>query len=375
MNRYRAYPDDIAKHLQVGDVLMADHPIAFTHDRDLIKDYGWVGAVRGRISELPAGVGLRLDTIGDRELSFSIVKGFDPNQPRNPAGAQGGGQWTSGGGGGSVVISHARGVLEGYHPNQASSATELYSRTADLSITSEMVYAAVPGSRDKAQEAERKIAQGTQTKDQHFVGGVYTAERQALHDAIIEKIFTAEAIERATPGADEDPTLVFLGGRGGAGKSWFSRAADSPIDAKKFLYLNSDDIKEALPEYEGWNAALVHEESSDILSRANHIARSAGLNVIVDATMRSSGSISRELDKYEDAGYRAEGYFMHTAPQVSAVRALGRFVSSGRYVPPAYVLSSTTNEATFDSMTNRFERWAVYDNNTNAGPVRVVNYD
>jgi predicted ABC-type ATPase len=174
------------------------------------------------------------------------------------------------------------------------------------------------------------------------------------------------------PGAGEQPTLYILGGRGGSGKSWFSKSPDSPFDVGKTMYINNDDFKETLPEYEGWNAALVHEEAGDIASMAHERARATGLNVTFDATLKSSRSASALVEKYMAAGYRVEGYYMHTAPQVSAVRAMGRFDHTGRYVPASYILDSTTNEKSFDSMSHQFDKWSVYDNNSGSGPVKVA---
>jgi predicted ABC-type ATPase len=186
------------------------------------------------------------------------------------------------------------------------------------------------------------------------------------------KGFTKDAVTAAMPAAGEQPTLYIVGGRGGAGKSWFSKSPDSPFDVSKTMYINNDDFKESLPEYAGWNAGSVHEEAGDIADRAHQRARGAGLNVTFDATLKSTGSIGKLIEQYEKAGYRVEGYFMHTAPQVSAVRAMGRFDHTGRYVPAQYILGSTTNEASFDAMTPHFAKWAVYDNNTGNGPVKVV---
>lgn len=302
-----------------------------------------------------------------------VEKAFNPNQARVPAGQPGGGQWTDGGGGGLSRGVSPQANLVGYAPMPAKSATELFERTYDKSITAEDVVNAIPGARQAILEAERKTAAGVQTQQLHMAAdGHYSVDRVAVHDRIISQIINPETVAAALPEEGQQPTFVVLGGRGGAGKSWFTRSSDSPIEAENFLYLNSDDIKEALPEYEGWNAGLVHEESSDIVGRANHIARSVGANVIFDATMRSTGTIDRLVEEYKAAGYRVEGYFMHTAPQVSAVRAMNRFMSSGRYVPPAYVLSSVTNERSFDALAPKMDNWAVYDNNSSSGPTLIV---
>jgi hypothetical protein len=197
---------------------------------------------------------------------------------------------------------------------------------------------------------------------------------------MLDEVFTPEAVANAMPSAGGQPTFYVLGGRGGSGKSWFSKSPDSPFDESSTVNINTDTFKERLPEYEGWNAALVHEESSDIALRAHAIAREAGLNVTFDATLKSTGTITRLVNEYKAAGYRIEGYFMHTAPQVSTVRALNRFAKPNpgqplsavnRYVPPAYVLASTGNEKVFDSLVPEFSRYAIYDNNTADGPKLV----
>ena len=59
-------------------------------------------------------------------------------------------------------------------------------------------------------------------------------------------------------------------------------------DPSKCIMLDADLIKEMMPEYEGWNAFQVHEESSDIVEAALEFARANGLNVVLDATMKTA---------------------------------------------------------------------------------------
>lgn len=324
-------------------------------------------AAARRLHEAGAAFGSHVEEgMADIRARGEIEK-YDPDQPRDE-----GGRWsdTGGGGGGSSRL----GPALHYEPVEVASAGELFLRTWDSAVTPGDIANAVPGFAAKQLEAEAKLAApgNHPTQTQYMRDGHYTPERIVVHDHILNNIFTDAKVEKALPAAGEQPTLVVLGGRGGSGKSWFSQSDRSPINASKFLYLNSDDIKEALPEYKGWNAALVHEESTDILSRADNFARRSGLNVIFDATMRSPGTMARLINEYRAAGYKIEGYYMHTAPQVSAVRAASRFMKTGRYVPPKYVLESTTNEKTFDGLRGQLDRWEVYDNNTSHGPIRVV---
>jgi hypothetical protein len=63
---------------------------------------------------------------------------------------------------------------------------------------------------------------------------------------------------------------------------------------------------------------------------------------------------------------------MFTSPEEAATRAVGRFATQGRYVPPEYVLGSTTNERTFDNLKPSFSDWAIYDNNQPGGSPKLV---
>ena len=89
-----------------------------------------------------------------------------------------------------------------------------------------------------------------------------------------------------------------LGGRGGSGKTKFSQNGNTKVYEKQnYIVLNSDEIKKKLPEYKGFNAFEVHEESWDILNKGLNLAIKKGLNVVLDGTMSnfsSSSSVSAQ---------------------------------------------------------------------------------
>ena len=151
-----------------------------------------------------------------------------------------------------------------------------------------------------------------------------------------------------------------LGGRGGSGKSKFNGLV---YDKSKYIVLDADAIKELLPEYKGYNAFEVHEESSDILKRALQKAQKAGLNVVLDGTMKSFNSTEKHLKSFDDAGYNIEMYYMHLPREKAAERALGRFMGdNGRYVPLEVLLSMKDNEDNFDKLKKYASKWAFYNN-------------
>ena len=90
--------------------------------------------------------------------------------------------------------------------------------------------------------------------------GNYTPERQKVHQKIIDEYINEANVKKYSPAPGEKSLLTVLGGRGGSGKSWLT-GKDGPIDASKSMVIDTDEVKSKLPEYEGWNAAQLHEES------------------------------------------------------------------------------------------------------------------
>jgi predicted ABC-type ATPase len=256
--------------------------------------------------------------------------------------------------------------------DQSTAASDLLSES-QRHVDVAKVIASVPNAQHQIDRARALLSQSVPTDAEVSQGGFkekdgsWTPEREKLHEHILAKVFSREAIAAATPKDNARPVASLMGGRGGSGKSWFT--SSGLVDSKSAIYLNSDDFKEALPEYQGWNAALLHEEASHILVMAEHLARDHGLNVIVDGTMRTSKQTEARTSLYKSAGYEVRGYYMHVPPEEAAKRALERFVRGGergRYVPPEYAAGSVTNEQSFDKAKEHMDHWEVYDNSTRA---------
>lgn len=223
----------------------------------------------------------------------------------------------------------------------------------------------------------KKLARGdTQTRYQ--VNGEYTEKRLKLHQEIIDKVLSPEKIKNATPKKGEKPKYIIFGGRGGSGKSWFTdkkRAAEQGrevmFDSDKYITLDADAIKSELPEYEGWNAQEVHEESSDLMKKIKKIALEKGLNIIVDGTMGYNpdkpDKVKNEVLDAKNRGYSTEAHYMFTPLQKSCINAMNRFRTkkgdySGRLVPTNILLSMQDNEKSFDSVKDIVDDWSFRDN-------------
>jgi predicted ABC-type ATPase len=202
----------------------------------------------------------------------------------------------------------------------------------------------------------------------------YTKEREKLHGKIMRELLKPNKIRTAVPSPGEKPTFMILGGRGGSGKSWFKGKV---YDPSKYVILDADEIKGKLPEFEGWNAQDVHEESSDILEQMVTKCIKKGLNVVLDGTMKTAESAIARVLRMKSAGYKTEAHYMHLPRQEAAKRAIGRFRTekgdfSGRYVPVGVVLKNTTNEDSFDQVKNFVDKWSFRDNNVKRGEQPIL---
>jgi predicted ABC-type ATPase len=243
---------------------------------------------------------------------------------------------------------------------------------AEAGQTVARVINAVPGAAEKIRLARALLARSVRTDAPVEQGGHKTADgkwtptRQELHSPILEKILTPEKVKAATPKSGERPVVHLLGGSGGSGKSWYT-GPNGTVKTDNAIYINSDDVKAMLPEYRGWNAALVHEESSHIAKTAETVARDHKLNLIIDGTMGNLAALQKRVTQYKAAGYRVEGHFMQVAHETSAKRALQRFVRGsegrqlGRFVAPEMLMAHAATQ-NFETVRNDMDAWELYEN-------------
>lgn len=237
---------------------------------------------------------------------------------------------------------------------------------------------------DEVQEA----VEAGETSQERFMrpDGTYEPERAKEHDRIFRKLF--ENSERFRPPKGEQPTVVFLGGRGGSGKSSFETPPKGTLgvyDRSKFLVLDADAIKEMLPDYDPRKAFLWHEESSDLMKAATDLARHKGLNVVLDITMQSPNTPLRRVQEFKGSGYRVEAHYMYLPASKAAQRALYRWINpdpkdgveqpkmTGRLVPPSIVLGMTQNERVFQRVAAHADKWSAYSNDVPRGqkPIKL----
>lgn len=258
-------------------------------------------------------------------------------------------------------------------PSKEFDAAAYYDKTNDPNATTESVLKDAPEEvKVKIAATEKRLKDVVPSIDKYRESGegaaaVYTPERQALHEKIIGEFLTEEKMKAATP--NNGAEFIMLGGRGASGKSWFK---GNVYDPNTSIVLDADEIKQKLPEYEGWNAFEVHEESSDILETMIAIAKSRKLNIVIDATMKTTSSAVERVKDFKESGYDIKCHYMHCPRQISAQRAVKRFGGkSGRYVPVGVVLSNTSNEKTFESVKEFASSWSFLDSSGGPPPEMV----
>ena len=264
------------------------------------------------------------------------------------------------------------------HPDDFN-AQQFAAQHDDASVTAESIVDGFgPDAKSKIEAAGQRAGSVKQTIDQHYHDGKWNDERAKLHRKLmfegvtingktVPGLLAPDRVKAATPGNGQAPTFIALGGRGGSGKSSLNGRV---YEESRAIVLDADHIKGMLPEYEGWNAHQVHEESSDVLEAVLRMAKILGVNVVLDATMKTGKSIESKVDEFKSAGFRTEAHYMHLPRQEATKRAIGRFLGGGekgRYVPPAVVLGNTKNEENFDKIKSKVDAWSFHDNSGEKG--------
>lgn len=175
------------------------------------------------------------------------------------------------------------------------------------------------------------IERETDTKILHTnEAGSYTQERQDLHDQIVADEFKhVRCIKRGSPIA------VFTGGSPGSGKSRFLEAHADYLLSPDIFHLDADEIRKALPEYQGWNATIAHRETQDIvnelLDKVGH--GNCRYDFIYDGTMNKAQKYFKLIQRVKNMGYETFILFMDVPYGVAKKRVLDRYKKTGRFVP------------------------------------------
>src|SRR5699024_3485491 len=134
--------------------------------------------------------------------------------------------------------------------------------------------------------------------------------------------------------------------------------------------IDSDNIKEQLPEYAQYQeidvneaARFVHNESSEIGNYVINTAIDEGRHFIYDGTMKSGDKYKKLIDRLEEAGYDVHIYVADVPLEVAKARSQARAERTGRKVPESIIESSHRGvPKSMEALKDRVKSYQVYDN-------------
>lgn len=201
-----------------------------------------------------------------------------------------------------------------------------------------------------------------QTKDLYTdENGNYTDDRLLLHHKIINDIKrNLNCIQ------SESPIAILTGGSPASGKSTFLKTFAPYLLSSEIMKIDADEIRAKLPEYEGWNASVTHQETKDIVNTLltdREIGIPCQFDIIYDGTMNSTKNYLPLIALLHQLGYKIFIVYMDNVPyDVVKERMLKRYQSSGRFVPVEVIDDFySKGKQALDELKSKVEGYMVID--------------
>lgn len=171
---------------------------------------------------------------------------------------------------------------------------------------------------------------------------IHTPEREHLRTEVLEKLYKRGSYSSETHDYTgeiaHDRRIDIVIGAPGAGKS--SVLVNPLSEQHKARVIDSDDAKAELPEYnKGKGADSVHRESSDIRNRLLDRAVDNGDNIVWPTVGDKLNKLLADIQTMKDNGYSVYLHLNELSAGKATGRALGRYLSEGRFIDPGVVLN------------------------------------
>lgn len=189
--------------------------------------------------------------------------------------------------------------------------------------------------------------------------GNFTQKRiQSVHRPIYDKY--SKYLQES---AQKDRKVVFMAGLPASGKTYatrgiFKKVTDDGLvvedaDGHKYVVLNADEFKNELPEYEGINAAEVHEESSLLNKSVMVMAKAMGASIVIDGVLSNKKKAMSQLNDFKGLGYKSELIHVDVPGEQSIEMAHKRFLKRNRYVPSSIIVNSV--KGVYDTVESHYQ--------------------
>lgn len=138
---------------------------------------------------------------------------------------------------------------------------------------------------------------------------------------------------------NHDKRMDIVIGLPGSGKS--SVYTERLSQEYKSRVIDTDDFREYIPEYNGSNASVVHEEASAIKDMALRKALTDGDNLLLSSIGANAKKLESDIKTFKELGYDVYLHLNELPNNKSMARAIGRYIgedgSLGRYVSPKLI--------------------------------------
>lgn len=159
---------------------------------------------------------------------------------------------------------------------------------------------------------------------------INTSERQEIRRDIIKNLYGDGA-------KNKNSEAFLIIGLPASGKSSIAKPI---IKANGALQIDSDDVKEQLPEFSnGLLAKAVHEESSNVAEDLLKFAMSNGDNIVLPLVGRTESNLQEKIGKLKESGYKVHLIYLELPMEETIRRGKNRFKEEGRLVPIDYIRS------------------------------------
>lgn len=170
---------------------------------------------------------------------------------------------------------------------------------------------------------------------------IHTPEREQLRTQVLEELYKRGSYSSETNDYTgeiaHDRRIDIVIGAPAAGKS--SVLVNPLSEQHMSRVIDSDDAKQLLPEYnKGKGANNVHRESSGIRDRLLARAIGNGENIVWPTVGDKLNKLLADIQTMKDNGYSIYLHLNELPAGKATGRALGRYLSEGRFVDPEIVL-------------------------------------
>ena len=171
---------------------------------------------------------------------------------------------------------------------------------------------------------------------------IHTPEREHLRTEVLEKLYKRGSYSSETHDYTgeiaHDRRIDIVVGAPGAGKS--SVLVNPLSEQHKSRVIDSDDAKAELPEYnKGKGADSVHREGSGIRNRLLDRAIDNGENIVWPTVGDKLNKLLTDIQNFKNVGYSVYLHLNELSAGKATGRALGRYLSEGRFIDPEVVLN------------------------------------